>query len=482
MAEDRVLLQDCRPDTATIVSRRSGSDMNPEKTPFLAAEPVRLTPAWESCNLPNDTLNLKGVTMETAALEVDPPTDRRNLVYLTLLLHGIGTLTPWNMFITAKAYFVDYKFSPSYTGAILPYSDHFVTYLSLCSQLPNVLFNWINIFIEIKGSLTMRIVWSISIEVLLFVGTVVLAMVDTSDCPGLFFWLTMLSVVLLNVFNGIFQNSVYGVAARLPPKYTGAVVLGSNISGALTAIASVVAGMLAPGPKTSAVYYFLTALLVLLACFDTYFALPLNRFYRYHELMAAKAKARSAHKGRPPYLKIFLQASPQLLNVFMVFFVTLSVFPNIHADIKATDPDFWIPKDVFAQVTCFLTFNLGATLGSFTASLFSWPGPRFLFLFVWARLIFLPLFMLCNYQPTNIVRALPVLINNDWVYWGIAVVHAWSSGHFSSLAMMYVSGTVDSQHAPQAGMFGAAMLITGLISGIAFSALGRSFVSWSIFK
>ncbi len=27
---------------------------------------------------------------------------RLNLVYLTFMLHGIGTLMPWNMFITAK--------------------------------------------------------------------------------------------------------------------------------------------------------------------------------------------------------------------------------------------------------------------------------------------------------------------------------------------------------------------------------------------
>lgn len=31
-----------------------------EKAPFLRNEPVRLTPAWEGSNLPNDTLNLKG--------------------------------------------------------------------------------------------------------------------------------------------------------------------------------------------------------------------------------------------------------------------------------------------------------------------------------------------------------------------------------------------------------------------------------------
>lgn len=30
------------------------------------------------------------------------PVDRWNIVFFTLVLHGIGTLTPWNMFITAK--------------------------------------------------------------------------------------------------------------------------------------------------------------------------------------------------------------------------------------------------------------------------------------------------------------------------------------------------------------------------------------------
>jgi len=39
------------------------------------AEPVRLTPAWEETNLPNDELNFKDVTMEQAVLEMNPPTD-----------------------------------------------------------------------------------------------------------------------------------------------------------------------------------------------------------------------------------------------------------------------------------------------------------------------------------------------------------------------------------------------------------------------
>lgn len=41
--------------------------------------------------------------MERATMEINPPRDRCYLVFLTLVLHGIGTLMPWNMFITAKS-------------------------------------------------------------------------------------------------------------------------------------------------------------------------------------------------------------------------------------------------------------------------------------------------------------------------------------------------------------------------------------------
>ena len=36
---------------------------------------------------------------------------------------------------------------------------------------------------------------------------------------------------------------------------------------------------LSPNDRTAAIYYFIVALFVLLACFDTYFALPLNVSY-----------------------------------------------------------------------------------------------------------------------------------------------------------------------------------------------------------
>lgn len=41
------------------------------------------------------------MTMERATLEINPPRDRLKIIYFILLLHGIGTLMPWNMFINA---------------------------------------------------------------------------------------------------------------------------------------------------------------------------------------------------------------------------------------------------------------------------------------------------------------------------------------------------------------------------------------------
>ena len=49
-----------------------------------------------------------------------------------------------------------------------------------------------------------------------------------------------------------------------------------NISGTFTAVINIIAIALAPNARTSAIYYFIAALFILLACFDSFFALPLN--------------------------------------------------------------------------------------------------------------------------------------------------------------------------------------------------------------
>lgn len=469
--EEQMLLTE-RPINAANIVKPTPNGKLCEKQSFLTPEPVRLTPAWEAGNLPNDELNLKGITMEEAQLECSQPKDKYNIVYLILLLHGIGTLLPWNMFITAKSYFVDYKLSKNYTGVDSDYAASFLTYHGFAAQGPNLLFNWLNIFIQIGGNLTTRIVWSIVVEMVTFVITVILAMTDSSTWPGTFFWLTMLLVIILNMANGIYQNTVYGMAAKLPSSYTGAIILGANISGTFTSIISIVSVAIAPNPKTAAMYYFITALFVLSLCFDTYFALPLNRFYKYNELKSQReAQKRLKDKTRDPksipYWEIFISCFPQCLNVFITFFTTLAIFPAIHSDVKRSDPSFVVSETYYVHIMCFLTFNVAAMVGSSLPAFGSWPKPKYLWIPITLRLLFIPLFLLCNYQPLGMQRVLPVYIDNDWAFWVIGAAMGVTSGYFSSVAMMYCPGTVSKEYASIASMFGAACIITGICAGLA---------------
>lgn len=131
-------------------------------------------------------------------------------------------------------------------------------------------------YFDSGGNFTYRITGAIIIEICIIVVTIALAIINTAEWTSGFFYLTMLSVVILNIANGVYQNSLYGLASKLPMKYSNAVVLGSNISGTLTSVVNIITIWASPDLRIAAIYYFVSALFVLLVCFDTYLAFPIN--------------------------------------------------------------------------------------------------------------------------------------------------------------------------------------------------------------
>lgn len=98
------------------------------------------------------------------------PKDKMKIVYFIFLLHGLGTLMPWNMFITAKSvsikrpkyvifiaptslqffqYFVDFKLGSTEANVTSTYASNFMQYIGFASQIPNLVFNWLNIFVHL---------------------------------------------------------------------------------------------------------------------------------------------------------------------------------------------------------------------------------------------------------------------------------------------------------------------------------------------
>lgn len=50
--------------------------------------------------------------------------------------------------VTYLQYFVNYKLSEEYTGIDTNYAKNFLSYLGFAAQIPNLLFNWLNIFLQ----------------------------------------------------------------------------------------------------------------------------------------------------------------------------------------------------------------------------------------------------------------------------------------------------------------------------------------------
>lgn len=442
------------------------------------------------------------------------PVDKYKIVFSILLIHGIGTLMPWNMFINAEDYFRHYKLAPAFTNATLSrdISEHelsdlrknFLSYLGSASQVPNALFSGLNLLVNLGlGNLKMRVNISLAIEAIIFTLTTILAVVNSYGWPGAFFYITMISVVLLNMASGVYQNCVFGLGAKFPGTYTNAILIGSNLSGTFTAVINLLSAWLAPEPQIAAMYYFIAALFVILICIVTYNMLHLNPFFRHYDsnkshsasmleigttteklcevttsdipetvrktVDAMVPRPAEAAKDDNSFLGelnkkwlVFKKCWPQCLNVFLTFYITLAVFPSVLANIEQKQNYF--SEKYFKRFSCFLVFNLFAMLGNLLSGWTTWPGKDHVWIIVVARMLFVPFFLFCNFNPAS--RKWPVMIESDVVYILGNALMALSSGYLSSLTMMFASSGLKPDEAPRAGMLAAFFLVFGIVTGI----------------
>ncbi|XP_078197591.1 equilibrative nucleoside transporter 2 isoform X8 [Callithrix jacchus] len=134
----------------------------------------------------------------------DAPRDSYHLVGISFFILGLGTLLPWNFFITAIPYFQARLAGDSNSTARTLSTNHtapedafnFNNWVTLLSQLPLLLFTLLNSFLYQCIPETVRILGSLLAILLLFALTAALVKVDMSPRP--FFSITMASVCFIN--------------------------------------------------------------------------------------------------------------------------------------------------------------------------------------------------------------------------------------------------------------------------------------------
>ncbi|XP_065611527.1 equilibrative nucleoside transporter 1 [Cyrtonyx montezumae] len=440
----------------------------------------------------------------------DGPQDRYKAVWLIFFILGLGTLLPWNFFMTARQYFIDRLADPKNTSCLsnqtsvgtasnLSYlQSMFDNFMTLCSMVPLLIFTCLNSFIHQRIPQQIRISGSLVAIGLVFLITAVMVKVAMEPLP--FFVFTMVSIIFINSFGAVLQGSLFGLAGLLPASYTAPIMSGQGLAGIFAALAMIISISIGAQQPESYIGYFTTACVAIVLAIFSYFLLPRMDFFRYYSMKDKteyrvynaeletkrdlikkdepngmeqnNSKVIPVHSPdeKPSVVSIFKKLWVMAVSVCLVFTVTIGVFPSITAKVSTS-----LGKEnkwglYFIPVSCFLIFNVFDWTGRSLTALFTWPGKDSCLLpvMVVLRVIFIPLFMLCNVQPRN---HLPVIFSHDAWYIIFMIFFSISSGYLASLCMCFGPKKVLAHEAETAGAVMAFFLTLGLALGAAISFL-----------
>uniref|UniRef100_A0A8C6WU76 Solute carrier family 29 member 2 n=1 Tax=Neogobius melanostomus TaxID=47308 RepID=A0A8C6WU76_9GOBI len=424
------------------------------------------------------------------------PHDRGWCVGIIFFILGLGTLLPWNFFMTASLYFQrrlnTTELSNNETEVVRK-EYYFNNWMTLLSQLPLLLFTLLTSFLYQRVSEMVRIAGSLVFILLLFILTAVLVKVPMDE--ERFFSVTMATIWFINSFGAVLQGSLFGLVGQLPQKYSAIFMSGQGLAGTFAAVAMLLAIASEADSETAALGYFITPCVGTLLTLFSYLLLPrlvssrldmLSIFYTSLTalpltpcpscLLVFVAGIRPVlfgQKRKTKFLCVLLQIWVMAFCVTFVFTVTLSVFPAVTADVRTVFPGKW--EHYFISVCCFLTFNINDWLGRTITTLFQWPGrdSRLFPVLVVSRVVFVPLLMLCNVQTRSY---LPIYFPHDAAFTAIMAVFAFSSGYFACLSMSYAPQMVEPKDAETAGALMTFFLALGLSTGAALSFPFRAWV------
>lgn len=173
--------------------------------------------------------------------------------------------------------------------------------------------------------------------------------------------------------------------------------------------------------------------------------------------------------GIPPLRPILQKTALLGFCLFYIFFISIIIFPSLSSNIESVSKSSGSPWSTkyFTPLTCFLLYNFADWCGRQVTAWIHVPGPKSKLLpaLVLLRTIFLPLFILSNYQPRAHIRT--VVFNRDIYPVIFTALLGLSNGYLGTLVMVYGPKIVPKELAEAAGVVMTFYLVLGLALGSA---------------
>lgn len=408
------------------------------------------------------------------------PVDRYYFVKNVFLLLGVVLMLPWNFTANATDYWM-YKFrnvsipyDPSLAHKTSLQANAFSVF-SVASTFPSLAAVYLGTLFNHKLKHETRNILGFCLCIAFFVMVTAFVKVDTDNWQIGFFVLTVYLLAFLNAFASWLQGGLIGLATVMPSVYMHNLVIGMAMGGVFASVMEIVCLLGHTDPSTSALAYFLCAIVVFVVALVCFIAMLSTDFF-IHCMKNPEANI----QGMLSYdelgvsvsaLVILRKVWQQAASALYTLLISMAIFPAVGVLVVSTSVgsgSVWTGR-LFIPVCGYLLYNAGDLCGRIACSYapLDVKHERLVLVLSLARTVFVPLLMLCNAQPR---RHLPVVFHSDVAFVVFMTAFSFTNGYLLSASLMQVSRKVESYLQERAGFLMTSAMMTGLSIGGFLSA------------
>jgi len=456
-------------------------------------------------------------------------------LWISFFLLGMATLLPWNFFITPFEYWMtklqrsDWKNATTVVSSTtsdrelnmtvkvdketrqMPMTDDlsdaggcdaspfefndlqkfWMSSLGIATMITNLIFCFVTTILAKKIPQNVRFIGCLIGYLICLSATLIMVRLDSEEWISTFFTSTLIIVVVITICCGIFQTSTFGLASVFPGELNliVAVMSGQGFGGIFASVLNLITLSAFESPIDAAFVFFLLAIVYTAVALYLFCAMLKNELYQTYVNKKTEPVDEQSPSNRDEETKLmnkdteaeadqltfrqFIQSTlwPYMLSVFLVFAVTLGLFPGAAAFIKpaAYDCTNTYHTKYFVPLWCFTLYNVTDTIGRWFAGKIDFPkvgeAKKLLTLCI-LRIGLLVIFPMTNIEIEG--RQTPIYFKSDLVYIILMSVIGLTGGFLSSKAMG--AGQLAPSHLQDdTGNLMGTCLVAGLLGGASLS-------------
>ena len=402
-------------------------------TGSVKEESTRMQPS-----LPGDATSSNGPAKTLDAvlstnIQPDSPREERcDHTYYAFLLQGLGMLFPWNVFITAAAYYrIRFRGMPQHETFEQEFSFAY-TISNLIALLLIVVFGK-----RYSESFTFHraVVIPNGVTAIMFLLTATMVFLPAIE-GAVLYAITIICVLCCGIFAASLQAGIFGLSNRLPAKYVQAVVGGQAVSGTVVSLISLITlssskcdssePSLADIQPQSFAFFLSCTVIVGVTLIVFYWIVLKSKVVREMvatndtfgkmgiHLIRTPVLASSSEQNDNPsngqnfemQLRLIRRIWRHCLGVCLTFAITLSLFPGVTARIASShNPKDDLCHGLFGYGVwtsfLFLIFNTCDYLGRHLTLWGHLVRPERVWWLAIGRVVFIPLMLGCNLRGAS---------------------------------------------------------------------------------